>query len=135
MLDKIRNWLSDVRAKAKVLATAWPAWAAAITSVVTFLSVELVPRLPGDWPLKAAGWLAAVVVAVSWISAAVARVTPVLFAENQGLLAPPPAQSPTPVAGTFSTLRSSSVSSGDPLPPVPPEAYPPGSEQLPHRRR
>lgn len=141
MLEKVKGWVRDIPAKLRVLVGAWPAWAAMITLLLGVAGDEIVPRLPGGWPVQVGGWIAGALVFVGVVSAVVARVTPVLFPQNRGLLADPPAQSPTEPARPGVTLSSTAnnvtvygeqVESK--LPPVDPSAYPPGSERLPHRR-
>lgn len=133
MMEKLSAWAGTVWAKTKVVLGAWPTWAAGITAVVTGLTIQVVPELPGPWGVKVLAGLAALGTVVRVVSHVVAIVTPVLFPENRGLLAPPPAQMPGPAAAAPSRVRTLQRWD-DPLPPVPPEAYPPGSERLPHRR-
>lgn len=88
-------WLKDLPKKAMVLLSAWPTIAASLTAVLAVVGTELVPQLPGDWPVKAAAWVAAAVGMIAVISAAVARVTPILHPSDKGLLPkplPPPNQ-------------------------------------------
>lgn len=148
-MRRIRDWAHRGWAGTKVVVTAWPTWAAGIAAVVTGLTVHVVPELHGPWATKALAVLTAVGVVVRVVTHVVAILTPVLFPENRGLLAPPPAQSPGPSIaarhvldglGPQDRLRNVRVRTWepgdkDPLPPVGPEAYPPGSERLPHRRR
>ena len=78
--------MSKFTEKVKVLASAVPVWGAAVTSALTGLSASLVPVLPVDVGVKVAALVAA---AVGWVATAVAvvsRVTPILFAEDKGLL-------------------------------------------------
>ena len=140
-MNRIRAWAARAWAMTRVVLTSWPAGA-----IVTGLSLTVVPELPGPWALKAGAVLAGVATVVRVVGHAVAVLTPVLFPANRGILAPPPAQSPTVRPGAPSHVRLYDQDAateertwrpGDPgpLPPVPPEAYPPGSERLPLRRR
>jgi len=85
-LARARAWLATMPAKARVIATAVPAWAAAAVGVLTALSVQVVPLLPGPWAIRAAGYLAAGVAGVQAIASAVARVTPILFPTQMTVL-------------------------------------------------
>lgn len=94
MISELRDLAGRALAAARVVAGAWPAWAAAATALLTAASTTLVPLLPGGWAAQVAGWIAAAVAAIATVSAAVARVTPVLHADARGLLAPRPRQFP-----------------------------------------
>jgi hypothetical protein len=82
----VKQWLKDLPAKAMVLLSAWPTLAASLTAVLAVVGSELVPKLPGDWPVKAAAWVAAALAMIGVVSAAVARVTPILHPSEKGLL-------------------------------------------------
>jgi len=86
LIARARAWLATAPAKARVIVASWPARAAAAVAVLTTLSVEVVPLLPGGWATKAAGYIAAALGAVAWVSAAVARLTPILFPAQKGVL-------------------------------------------------
>lgn len=93
-----KQWLKDLPEKAMVLLSAWPTLAASLTAVLAVVGTELVPKLPGDWPVKAAAWVAAALAVITVVSSAVARVTPILHPSEKGLLPtePPPAKHGTP---------------------------------------
>jgi hypothetical protein len=101
VFDKVRTWLADVPAKAKVLLGAWPAWAAAATATLGAFGDELVPLLPDHWAVQIGGAVAVVLAAIGVVSAAVARVTPILYPEQKGLL-PPEGYEPEPQAAEWS---------------------------------
>jgi hypothetical protein len=79
------DWLTNLRARARVLLTAWPTVAASLTALIGVLTAEVVPQL-GGWAPKAAGFLVAAGAFVAAVSAAVARVTPILYPSEKGLL-------------------------------------------------
>jgi hypothetical protein len=86
MFDKVRAWLAEVPAKLKVLLGAWPTWAAIVTATLGAFGDEIVPLLPDHWAVQIGGFVATVLAGVAAVSAAVARVTPILFPEQKGLL-------------------------------------------------
>lgn len=88
-MHRLTSWLKDVPEKAMVLIGAWPTLAASLTAVLVAVGTEIVPKLPGDWPVKAAAWIAVALGIITAVSAAVARVTPILNERDKGLLAPP----------------------------------------------
>lgn len=133
-MERVRAAAAKAWAWAKVVLTSWPAVAAGVTAIVTGLSIQVVPEIPGPWGVRAAAWLAAVATVVRVVGLAVAVLTPVLFPQNRGVLAPPPAQSPSASLASRPSNVRVDYSGAGPLPPVPPDAYPPGSERLPHRR-
>jgi hypothetical protein len=90
-MSKFTVWAKTLPAKAKVLLKAWPTWAAVITGVVSVVAQDVIPHLPGDWPVKAAAYVAAGISILAAITAAVSRVTPILFPEEKGILPLPEA--------------------------------------------
>lgn len=133
--EKAMGWVREVPAKVKVLLSAWPTWAVLITGLIQVGLDEIVPALPESWGLRAGAIAAGVLTGIGVVSAVVARTTPILFPQNRGLLAPPPAQSPGP---QFRQMTPSHVRTSHdpdaPLPPVDPADYPPEAPRLPHRR-
>lgn len=100
-------WLSLVPAKARVVVASWPARAAAGTAVLTVISIEVVPLLPGPWAVQVGGWITTMLGAIAVVSAAVARLTPILFPEDKGIL--PPAPQSQPSTGTYGSTATSSA--------------------------
>lgn len=89
LISRAWAWVRTVPAKARVLVGAWPSWAAAASATLAIVGAELVPLLPGGWQARAAGYIATALGAIAFISAAVARVTPIVFPTQKGLLARP----------------------------------------------
>lgn len=85
------DWLKDVPAKALVLLKAWPTFAATITAVLAVVAQDVVPHLPGGVAVQVLGYIASALAAVAAISAAVSRVTPILFPSEKGILPLPDA--------------------------------------------
>lgn len=77
--------MSQFLEKVKVLLNAVPAWGATATAVLTFLATYVVPKLPGDWPVKAGAFVAAALGFVATVVSVVSRVTPAP-ADQVGLL-------------------------------------------------
>lgn len=103
MIAGLRDLAAKILAGARVVAGAWPTWAAAATGLLTLVSTALVPLLPGGWAAQVAGWIAAAAAAIATVSAAVARVTPVLWSDARGLLAPRPRQLPPTIDDVVDT--------------------------------
>lgn len=74
-----------VFSKVKVVLMAVPTWGAAVVGLLTWVSVDLVPLLPGPWAVRAAAWAAAAVAAVQAVVSVVSRVTPILYGEDRHL--------------------------------------------------
>lgn len=103
MITGLRDLAVKILAGARVVAGAWPTWAAAATGLLTLVSTALVPLLPGGWATRVAAWTAAGLGAVAAVSAAVARVTPVLYGDARGVLAPRPRQLPPDIDNVVDT--------------------------------
>lgn len=119
-------WLSLVPAKARVVVASWPARAAAGTAVLTVISIEVVPLLPGPWAVQVGGWITTMLGAIAVVSAAVARLTPILFPEDKGIL--PPAHKALTSTGTRSATRGVRMdyNPGGIVPAPRPAIFPPG---------
>lgn len=129
----------------RTVVKSWPALAAGITVVLAAAGEQVVPLLPDSWAVRALAVLAFLGAAVGAISLAVARLTPVLFPENVGVLAPAPRQLRGPGVPHSSHVRVTSAEPDPeserweadkerPLPPIGPQDYPPEAGRLPHRR-
>ncbi len=60
-----------------VLLRAAPTWGAAAVAVLTTVSVEVVPLLPGPWAVRAGAWVAVALAAVRTVLSMIERLTPV----------------------------------------------------------
>lgn len=80
------TWWQRLLAQARVLARAWPAWAAAITALLGVVTTQVVPLLPENVAVRVVAVAAAITAGVAAITAAVARVTPVIDPDAVGLL-------------------------------------------------
>jgi len=78
--------MSQFVAKVKVFLTAVPTWGASVASVLTVVAVDVVPHLPGSWQVKVGALAATGLAWVATVTGVVARVTPILFPEDKGLL-------------------------------------------------
>jgi hypothetical protein len=74
-------------AKLRVMVGALPTWLAALTAVLTVVGTEIVPLLPGGWPVQAGGWVVVALAVLRTAGEVVARVTTVL-PEQRGVLSP-----------------------------------------------
>jgi hypothetical protein len=72
--------------KVKVVLGSVPFWGAAAVGVLTAVAAELVPVLPGPVAVKVGAYIASALAAISAVVKTVARVTPVLFPEDVGLV-------------------------------------------------
>jgi hypothetical protein len=81
----VREKLSTLWAKVKVVLGAAPFWGAAAVGLLTSVQLEVVPLLPGPWQVRAGAAIATALAIVGAIVRTVARVTPVPPAQR-GLL-------------------------------------------------
>jgi hypothetical protein len=74
--------MSNLFRKIGVVLTSLPGYLAAVIVVLTVVSAELVPLLPGPWAVRLGGWIATALVMLRAAAEVVARVTPVKPSER-----------------------------------------------------
>ncbi len=80
--------MDDFIAKTKVVLKALPTHLAVVTATLTIVAAELIPLLPENIAIQAAGWIATALAAIAAVVRTISRVTPVLDSAERGLLPP-----------------------------------------------
>lgn len=86
LVATVRGKLRVLRAKVAVVVRAVPAWGQAASVALTAIGTQVVPLLPGPWQVQAGGYVVVALGVVQSIVSVVARVYPIMFPDEKGLL-------------------------------------------------
>lgn len=78
--------MNKLLARTKIIFLSAPARGAMIIATLTGLSAALVPALTSEWAVRVTAWTATAVAGITVVVGVVARVTPILFPEEKGVL-------------------------------------------------